>query len=123
MRILDRKFRRTLARSAGVALMTLCAAGIADTIATTSGGDASTQAQAGTPSILEQLDRADAAPREVAAKAGRTGQQYVDLESPAAATGPAKRDEDAEIALLLDWHQDANNVSGALHPEEMTHPN
>lgn len=123
MRIPYRNFSRSLAQIAGIVLIASCAPGIADSIAYSSDDRSADPAPNGPSSVAAKRDGADNAPQAAAAaRATRIGRDP-DTDSSAPATGASRRTDDAEIALLLDWHHDANSVTGASHPEEMPHSN
>ncbi len=122
MRFQDRKFRRSLTRIAGIMLAAQCATGMADPTANSSGAHAATSKPDGSPTVVVWRDDLQTVPQAgETARASRIGRN-TDLDSSAAASGAGKSPEDAEIALLLDWHQDANHASGAIHPEDEPYP-
>jgi hypothetical protein len=106
MRIHDSKTRRSLKRIAGVVLMMSCVAGIAASISIPVPvlAQNSSVAQAGSAQSASGIDR------------------HTDRDTPAAAPPGGDKDaEDAEVAALLGWHLNANNVYGTSDPEDLPH--
>lgn len=129
MRTDDRKSRLSLKGAAlkgaaGVALVMSCAAGIAAMMSVPGGGPFTTVALA---RMLPVAARGGGT--EAAAGAGQSaearGIDRIADHTSSAATSPGTQangsagTEDAEIAVLLDWHLAANNVYGAIHLEDL----
>ena len=137
MRDQDGKSLRPLTRIAGVALVLSCAAGIAlfiRWIPTSMGSPRAIVAPAELPSGLAQRSDVETSPgirarqarcpdcgviestREVRrpTEANATDQCAVRGHSSAATTGGNQGAENADLAILLDWHIDAHYVYGAL---------
>lgn len=132
----DSKSRRSLKvkgialkGAAGVALMMSCAAGIAALISVPGGGPFTTVAPAGLLVVAARdSGTGDAVGAGQPAGAGgidRVADHTRSPTTPATPASPATQadgstgTEDAEIAVLLDWHLGANNVYGAIHLEDL----
>lgn len=125
MRTDDSNFRRSLKAvalkgAAGAALMLSCAAGIPALISVPGGA-------APTPVTLARLFPVAirGGGSGATAGAGQSAEMHrVDrnpdhASSPAPQAGASMGPEDAEIAVLLDWHLGANNVYGAIDLKDL----
>jgi hypothetical protein len=139
MRTQDRKSRRPVTRIAGVALVVSCAAGIAGFIKWIPASIGSPNAivtPAGLPSSLAQGSGADTAPLGIGSsratcpdcgvieptrETGKSSDSSATDRCPdqgnsaAATTGSTQTAENADLALLLDWHLNARNGYSPLH--------
>jgi hypothetical protein len=110
MRIHDSKTRRSLKRIVGVVLMVSCAAGIAASISIP------------VPVLAQNGSMEEAAPGSAQSVSASGIDRHADRDTPATARpGGVKDAEDAEVAALLGWHLNANNVYGISDPEDMPH--
>lgn len=125
MRTDDRKSRRSLKGgalkgTAGVALMMSCAAGIAALTSVPGGGPVTTVAPARLLPVAARGSGTDAtagAGQSAEARGIDRGADHAS--SQATQAGGSTGTEDAEIAVLLDWHLGTNNVYGAIHLEDL----
>lgn len=121
MRTDDSQSRRSfkgvaLKGAAGVALMMSCAAGIPALISVPGGGPDTTVAPA---RLLPVAARGGGTGAGQSAEARGIYRVADHASYPATQAGGSTGTEDAEIAVLLDWHLAANNMYGAIHLEDL----